>query len=162
MTRSAAGPDTLDVSAPTEREIRIVRVFNASRDRVWRAFTDPALVAQWWGRGNPVDIERMEVEPGGHWRYVEHASDGVHGFEGRYREVSPPDRMVRTFEYDGMPGYVSVETLVLEVVDDDRTRVVTTALFHTTEERDGMLHSGMADGVAQSYDALDRVLQAMS
>jgi uncharacterized protein YndB with AHSA1/START domain len=55
-----------------------------------------------------------------------------------------------------------VETLVLEVVDDERTRVVATALFHTAEERDGMLHSGMADGVAQSYDALDRVLQAMS
>jgi uncharacterized protein YndB with AHSA1/START domain len=163
MTGSLAGPDTLAVTAPTERELRIERVFNASRERVWRAFTDPALVAQWWGRGNPLDIDRMEVEPGGHWRYVEHAPDGeVHGFEGRYREVHPPERIVRTFDWDGAPGYVSIETTVLEAMGDEQTRVISTALFHTVEERDGMLHSNMAEGVAESYDALDRVLEGMT
>jgi len=77
------------VTTPTDREIRIERIFNASRDRVWQAFTDPELVAQWWGRGNKVVIERMEVKRGGHWRFVEHSAHGVHGFEGRYREVTP-------------------------------------------------------------------------
>jgi len=64
--------------------------------------TDPAVVAQWWGRGNKLVIERMELERGGHWRFVEHSAEGVHGFEGRYREVTPPERIVSTFEWDGM------------------------------------------------------------
>jgi uncharacterized protein YndB with AHSA1/START domain len=136
----------------------VERVFQASRERVWRAFTDPELIAQWWGRGNKLVIERMEVERGGHWRYLEHAPDGVHGFEGRYREVTPPERLVQTFEWDGMPGYVAVTTVTLEDLGDGRTRVVTTSLFHTTEERDGMLSSGMEQGLNQSYAALDALL----
>jgi uncharacterized protein YndB with AHSA1/START domain len=149
---------TSRVITPTDREIRVERVFNAPRERVWRAFTDPKLVAQWWGRGNKLVIERMEVERGGHWRYVEHAPDGVHGFEGRYREVMPPERLVQTFEWDGMPGYVVVETVQLEDLGDGRTKVVNTSLFHTTEERDGMLSSGMEEGLNQSYAALDALL----
>jgi len=152
----------MQVSTPTEREIRIERIFDAPRERVWRAFTDPTLVAQWWGRGHKLVIERMEVERGGHWRYVEHGPDGVHGFEGRYREVTPPERLVHTFEWDGMPGYVAVETVTLEDLGDGRTRIVNMSLFHTTEERDGMLHSGMEQGLAESYAALDRLLAKLA
>lgn len=79
------------ITNPTDREIRVERIFNASRDRVWNAFTDPALVAQWWGRGHQLDIECNEVRHGGHWRYVEHTEKGPEGFEGRYREVTPHD-----------------------------------------------------------------------
>jgi len=146
------------ISTPTDREIRIERVFDAPRERVWRAFTDPALVAQWWGRGQKLVIERMEVERGGHWRYVERGPDGVHGFEGRYREVTPPERLVQTFEWDGMPGHVVIETAIFEDLGDGRTKVVNTSLFHTTEERDGMLQSGMEQGLNESYAALDRLL----
>jgi uncharacterized protein YndB with AHSA1/START domain len=146
------------ITKPSDRQIRVERVFDASVDRVWRAFTDPKLVAQWWGRGNTLVIERMEVERGGHWRYVEHAPDGIHGFEGRYREVTPQERIVRTFEWDGMPGYVIVESTELEDIGNGQTRVVTNSLFHTTEERDGMLNSGMEGGLNQSYEALDRLL----
>lgn len=71
------------VTTPSDREVRTERVFNASRERVWRAFTDPKLVVQWWGRGKRLIIESMELERGGRWRYIEHAPDGVHGFEGR-------------------------------------------------------------------------------
>ena len=149
---------TSTVTTPTDREIRAERVFNAPRERVWRAFTDPELIVHWWGRGNKLVIERMEVERGGHWRYVEHAPEGVHGFEGRYREVTPPERLVQTFEWDGMPGYVEVTTVTFEDLGDGRTRVVTTALFHTTGERDGMLGSGMEKGLNQSYAALDGLL----
>ena len=147
-----------DISTPSNREIRIERVFDAQRDRVWRAMTDPSLIAQWWGRGNPLTIERHEFERGGHWRFVESSEHGVHGFEGRFREVTPPERVVRTFEWDGMPGHVAVETMTLEDLGDGRTRLVSVSLFHTEEERDGMLHSGMESGVNASYDALDRVL----
>jgi uncharacterized protein YndB with AHSA1/START domain len=149
---------TATVSTPADREIRIERVFDAPRERVWQAFTDPELLAQWWGRGNKMVIERMEVERGGHWRFVEHGPDGEHGFEGRYREVTPPERLVQTFEWDGMPGYVAVDTAVFEDLGDGRTKLVTTSLFHTTEERDGMLESGMETGLNQSYAALDKLL----
>jgi uncharacterized protein YndB with AHSA1/START domain len=146
------------ISSPSDREVRLERIFNASRERVWRALTDPELVKQWWGRGNPLVIERMEVKRGGHWRYVEHSPHGVHGFEGRYREVTPIERVVRTFEWDGMPGHVAIETATLEDLGDGRTKIVTVSLFHTAAERDGMLQSGMEGGVNQSYAALDAVL----
>jgi uncharacterized protein YndB with AHSA1/START domain len=146
------------LTTPSDREVHIERVFDAPRELVWRAFTEPDLVAQWWGRGNKLVIERMDVERGGHWRYVEHSADGTHGFEGRYREVSPPERLVWTFEWDGMPGHVAVDTTTFEDLGDGRTKVITRSLFHTTEERDGMLNSGMQTGLDQSYAALDRLL----
>ena len=149
------------LTTPTDRTILVERVFDASRDRVWRAYTQPDLVAQWWGRGNQLVIERMEVERGGHWRFVEHGPEGKHGFEGRFREVTPQDRIVQTFEWDGMPAYVIIETLELNDLGDGRTKVVTVSLFHTTEERDGMLQSGMEQGLNQSYEALDRLLATM-
>lgn len=149
------------ITTPADREIRVERIFNASRERVWQALTDPKLVAQWWGRGNKLVIERLELKPGGHWRFVEHGDDGVYGFEGRFAEVTPPERVVQTFEWDGMPGHVSLETCTLEDLGDGRTRLVTTSLFHTTQDRDGMLQSGMEGGLNESYAALDKVLAAM-
>jgi uncharacterized protein YndB with AHSA1/START domain/predicted enzyme related to lactoylglutathione lyase len=151
---------TAQITTPSDREIRIERIFNAPRERVWQVMTDPQLVAEWWGRGNKLIVERMEVERGGHWRFVEHGPDGVHGFEGRYREVTPPERIVQTFEWDGMPGHVVVETATFEDLGDGRTRLVTLSLFHTAQERDGMLHSGMEQGLNQSYAALDKLLAA--
>ena len=152
----------LTITTPSDREIHIERIFDAPRELVWRAFTDPDLIAKWWGRGNRLVIERMEVERGGHWRFVEHSPEGVHGFEGRYREVSPPERLVQTFEWDGMPGHVAIETATFTDLGDGRTKVTNTSLFHTTEERDGMLNSGMEQGLGQSYAALDRLLETMT
>jgi uncharacterized protein YndB with AHSA1/START domain len=76
--------------------------------------------------------------------FVERSLDGTYGFEGRYREVTPPERIVHTFEWDGMPGYVCIETVPFEDRGDGRTRVVSTSLFHVTEERDGIAPSAMA------------------
>ena len=152
----------MQVTTPGPREIRIERIFDAPRDRVWRAFTEPELLAQWWGRGNKLDIETFELERGGHWRFVEQAPSGAQGFEGRFREVTPQERLVQTFEWDGMPGYVAINTATFEDLGDGRTRIVTTSLFHTPEERDGMLSSGMESGLSQSYVALDRLLAEMS
>ena len=149
------------VTTPSEREIHIERIFNAPRERVWKALSDPKLVAQWWGRGNKVVIEKFDFERGGHWRVVEHSADGVNGFEGRYREVAPPERIVQTFEWDGMPGHVIIETIELQDLGDGRTKIVNTSLFHTQWERDGMLQSGMEGGLNESYAALDKVLAAM-
>jgi uncharacterized protein YndB with AHSA1/START domain len=160
MPKKISRPAT--VTTPAEREIRIERIFDAPRERVWRAFTDPKLVAQWWGRGNKLVIERMEVERGGHWRFVQHGPEGTHGFEGRYREVTPPSRIVQTFEWDGMPGHVIIETMILEDLGDGRTKAVNVSLFHTAEERDGMLSSGMEIGLNESYAALDEILTTLT
>jgi uncharacterized protein YndB with AHSA1/START domain len=160
MSTSATATPIARVTTPSEREIRIERIFDAPRDRVWRAMTDPELIARWWGRGNKLVVERMEVERGGHWRFVEHGPDGVHGFEGRFREVTPQERIVQTFEWDGMPGHVAVDTATFEDLGDGRTKVVTTSVFHTAEERDGMLQAGMEEGLNQSYVALDKLLAA--
>ena len=154
-------PAKATLTKPSDREIRVERIFNASRDRVWQAFTDPKLIAQWWGRGNKLVIEKMEVEKGGHWRVVEHADGQTHGFEGRYREVTPQERIVRTFEWDGMPGYPIVETEEFVDLGDGRTKLIATSLFYQTEERDGMMQSGMEGGMNESYAALDRLLASM-
>jgi len=152
----------MTITTPAPREIRTERVFDASRDLVWRAFTEPTLIAQWWGRGNKLVIERFELERGGRWRFVEHASDGTTGFEGRFREVAPEDyRLVQTFEWDGMPGHVIVEIVELEDMGDGRTKVVNVSQFHTPEERDGFLQSGFDGGMNESYAALDRVLATL-
>lgn len=158
MSTSPGSAQDLIVTTPTEREIRTERVFNAKRDRVWRAFMEKELVAQWWGRGNKLDVEKFEPVAGGHWRIVEHHEGGSDGFEGRYREVTPQDRISRTFEWDGMPGHVIVETAEFEDLGDGRTKVISTSLFFTMEERDGMLDMGATAGMSESYAALDRLL----
>ena len=154
--------ESAKITTPAERELRIERVFDAPRERVWRAFTDPTLLAQWWGRGKAMVIERMEVERGGHWRFVVHGPKGMNGFEGRYREVVPPERIVWTFEWDGMPGYVAVDTVTLIDLGDGRTKLVNTSLFHTAEELDAVMRSPMEQGLNDSYAALDRVLSTVT
>jgi uncharacterized protein YndB with AHSA1/START domain len=162
MTTAATKPAPLKLTQPSDREIRVERIFDAPRERVWQAMTDPKLVAQWWGGGHKLVIERMEPVRGGHWRFVEESPHGVNGFEGRYREVTPPERVVQTFEWDGMPGHVIIETMTLEDLGDGRTKLVNVSLFHTTEERDGMLNSGMQQGMEESYAALDRLLAKLA
>ena len=107
-------------------------------------------------------IERFELERGGHWRFVEQSDQGEHGFEGRFGEVTPHERLVQTFEWDGMPCHVSLDTATFEDMGDGRTKIVATALFFTAEDRDGMIQSGMEGGLNESYAALDRVLSTLT
>ena len=148
------------ITTPTDREIHIERIVNAPRERVWRAYAEPALISQWWGRGNQLDIERMEFTRGGHWRYVEHGANGTFGFEGRFREVVPPERFVRSFEWDGMPAHVAIEFITLTEMSDGRTRLNVVMQMHTPEERDGFLNSGRQPGMDASFAELDRLLSA--
>lgn len=146
------------VTTPSDLEVRVERIFDAPLERVWQAHTDPALLTRWWGRGNKVDIERYEAEPGGRWRFVEHADDGDYGFSGTIQEIRPQERIQQTFEWDGMEGKPLTETGTFEDLGDGRTRVVSTSVYHSKEERDGMLDMGMLDGMKASYAALDRLL----
>jgi uncharacterized protein YndB with AHSA1/START domain len=162
MTSDQQEERTATVSTPTDREIHIERVFDAPRDRVFAAYTDPELMPEWWGpRGTTTIVDQMDVRAGGSWRFVARDSDGSEtGFRGTYREVTPPERIVQTFEWEGMPGHVSVETATFEDLGD-RTKVTTRSIFHTPEERDGMLGSGMERGMNETYARLDELL-AMS
>jgi uncharacterized protein YndB with AHSA1/START domain len=104
----------------------------------------------------------MDPQTGGRWRFVGTDSDGNEtAFQGAYREVSIPERIVQTFEWEGMAGHVSVETAEFEDLGDS-TRMVITSVFHTTEERDGMLGSGMEGGMNETYDRLDEVLERLA
>ncbi|HEY4183105.1 MAG TPA: SRPBCC domain-containing protein [Kofleriaceae bacterium] len=143
---------------PGERELRVERVFDAPKARVWRAMTDPAQIAQWWGRGNKLVVERYDLRKGGHWRFVEHSPQGRHGFEGRFSEIDPPNKVVQTFEWDGAPGHACTETMTLEDLGDGRTKLVTVSMFMTVADFEGMKSSGMEGGMNQSYAALDALL----
>jgi uncharacterized protein YndB with AHSA1/START domain len=156
---TTSGVTTL--STPSDREIVSERVFDAPRDRVFAAYTDPHLIPQWWGpRRMTTIVDQMDVRPGGAWRFISHDCDGQEqGFRGIYREVTRPERLVQTFEWEGMPGHVIVDTVTFEELGE-RTRVTTTSLFHTPEERDGMLASGMESGLTESHDRLAELLAA--
>jgi uncharacterized protein YndB with AHSA1/START domain len=144
-----------------EREILVERTFEAPRERVFAAYTDPELVPHWWGqRETTTIVDEMDATTGGRWRFVSRTPDGSETtFRGVFREVSPPERIVQTFEWEGMPGYVSVDTAVFEDLGD-RTKVVSTTVFHAKEEREGMLEAGMEKGMNETYDRLDELLAA--
>ena len=163
MTEDQQQATTTVITTPTEREIRIERVFDAPRERVFAIYTDPELIPAWWGpRGTTTIVDEMDVRTGGRWRFVMRNSDGSEsGFRGGYREVTPPERIVQTFEWEPMAGHVSVETATFEAFGD-RTKVVTSSIFHTTEERDGMLQSGMEGGLNETYARLDELLARLA
>jgi uncharacterized protein YndB with AHSA1/START domain len=163
MTQDQQHAANATVTLPTDREIHIERMFAAPRDRVFAVYTDPELIPEWWGpRGTTAVVDQMEVRAGGSWRFVVRNSDGSEtAFRGTYREVTAPERIVQTFEWEGMPGHVSVETATFEDLGD-RTKVTTTSIFHTPEERDGMLGSGMEGGMNETYARLDELLARLA
>jgi len=154
---------TLKVTLPSDQEIVLTREFDFPRDLVFEAFTRPEHIAQWWGpRGTTVPSCQMDFRAGGKWRFVSRDADGNEfGFRGEIREVVPPERIVQTFEFEGMPGHVSVETLRLEDLGG-RTRMTVTSRFDSVMDRDGMLQSGMEKGAAESYDRLSEYLQTLA
>ncbi|MBM7494661.1 uncharacterized protein YndB with AHSA1/START domain [Micromonospora luteifusca] len=152
-------PD-LTIDLPSDREVTLTRSFDAPRELVYAAHTQAEHLKHWWGRGNPLDVE-IDFRVGGHYRCVEHAQDGNdYVFRGEYREIVVPERIVQTFEFEGMPGQVAVETLVF-TEQDGRTTIASSTRFDTTAQRDGMIDSGMAQGAAESYAALDRYLTTL-
>lgn len=154
-TQIAADPDL--------PKVRITRDFDASPDKVFRAWTDPELFAQWIGpRDIAMRIEKYDARTGGSYRYVHSDEDGEYGFYGSFHEVRPNERIVQTFTFEGMPDGVSLETMTLEDLGDGRTRVVSVSLFESMEARDGMLASGMEVGVREGYEKLDEILASQA
>ena len=157
MTEQNTSASTL--STPSDLEIVMTRVFDAPRALVFEAYTDPRHVPHWWGlRGNTTIVDKMDVRPGGQWRYIQRAPDGTeYAFNGEYREVAPPERLVSTFEFEGMPGHIAVDAAQFEE-RDGKTTLTVTSTFTTKEERDGMLQSGMEGGANETWDRLAELL----
>jgi uncharacterized protein YndB with AHSA1/START domain len=151
--------ETQIVADPQVPLIRIIREFDAPKEKVFRAHTDPELVVQWQGpRDMEARIEHYDCRTGGSYRYV-HTQDGVeYGFHGSFHEVRPADVIVQTFTFEGFPDSVALERLVLEDLPGGRTRLTATSLVDSFEGRDAFLASGMESGVREGYERLDAVL----
>jgi uncharacterized protein YndB with AHSA1/START domain len=151
--------ETQIVADPKVPLVRITREFDAPKEKVFRAHTDPDLVVQWQGpRDTTARIEHYDCRTGGSYRYV-HTSDGVeYGFHGSFHEVRPAEVIVQTFTFEGSPDSVALERLVLEDLPGGRSRLTATSLVDSFEDRDAFLASGMETGVRQGYERLDDLL----
>jgi uncharacterized protein YndB with AHSA1/START domain len=144
---------------PGVPQVLTERTFDAPRDLVFRAFTDPELLVRWLGpRRYTMTIDRYDVRDGGSYRYV-HADEAGNefGFHGVFHGDPSPDGFVQTFEFEGAPGHVSMDTLTLEE-RDGMTTVRTNSVFQSVEARDAMVKGGMAEGMNEGYDRLDELL----
>lgn len=139
--------------------VRIERDFDAPPAAVFRAHTDPDLLARWLGpRRHRMVVDHYDCRTGGSYRY-RHLSDGNEfGFHGSFHEVRPSEVIVQTFTYDGVPDQVALERLVLEDLGDGRTRLVVTSLVDSFGARDAFVASGMEEGVREGYERLDELL----
>ncbi len=158
----AAVVPALKITTPSEREIVLTRNFNAPRELVFEALSQPQHIRRWWGiRDDTMTICELDFRVGGAWRFVVNGPQGQHGFRGQYREIVPVERIVQTFEWEGMPGHISTETLTLDE-RDGRTTMTILCQFDSTQDRDGMLGSGMETGAGESYDRLEELLESLA
>lgn len=149
------------IAEPGNSTVTMIRTFDHPREKVFRAITDPELVAKWWGRGNELEIDAHEPHAGGRWRYIEKTADGDFAFRGVYHDVIDGERIISTFEFEGLPGAVVLDDLTLTDTEDGGTTVTTVSAVGSVEARDGMVASGMSEGAEQSYDALEKVLESL-
>ena len=152
----------LTVILPSDREIVMTRVFEAPRRLVFEAHSKCEHVKHWWGpRGFTLVSCTMDFRPGGAWRYVQRKASGAeYAFHGEFREIVPPERIVWTFEFEGMPGEVAVETMTF-VERDGNTTLTTRSLAPSREARDAVLQSGMEKGAAETWDRLEEYVATM-
>ena len=148
---------------PAERVLVMKRVFDAPRELVFKAHTDPELYVQWLGpRELTMTLEKFEPRAGGSYRYIHKDPDGNEfAFHGVNHEVLAPERIISTFEFEGLPekGHVVLETLRLEALPGGRTSLTVQSVFQSVADRDGMIQAGMERGVTEGYERLDALLE---
>jgi uncharacterized protein YndB with AHSA1/START domain len=153
------------IAEPGKQEIIVTREFDAPRNLVFKAFTDPKIYIQWLGpRGYTMRLETFEPRSGGSWRYIHTDPQGNQfGFHGVNHEVLPPERIIDTFEFEGNQetGHVLLETVRFEELPGGRTKVTTQSVFQSVADRDGMVQAGMERGVVDSDERLDEVLEKL-
>ncbi|TAK01469.1 MAG: polyketide cyclase [Chloroflexota bacterium] len=142
--------------------IDIEREFAAPRALVHRAYSDPELLKQWLGpRKYVMEIEVWEPRDGGRWRYIHRDADSAYGFHGVFHGPQTEERMLQTFEFEGAPGHVSLESV--EFIDQgDRTLVRNHAVYQSIEARNAMVESGMEEGINDGFDRLDALMARLT
>jgi len=153
---------TATVTLPSDTQILIVREFDAPREHVFRAWTEPELVRRWWhaNRGEIVSIE-IDLRVGGSWRYVMVTPGGLDvAFHGEYREVVPGERLVSTEIYEGMPDAAALTTVTFQE-RDGRTTATLLVEHERKEHRDAHIASGMEDGLQDALDLLERIARSL-
>ncbi len=148
---------------PGKQEIRGTRIFNAPPATVFKAYIEAAALEQWWGPSRySTIVELLEARPGGRWRFINRGDQGQEfAFHGVFHEVSFPHRLVSTFEYEGEPGHVLLETITFEEFEG-KTRLSDHLVFQSVADRDGMVSAGMESGSTESMDRLEAWLQKMA
>ncbi len=161
---SAKKNQTTITAEPGKQELFITREFDAPRELVFKAHTDPQLYIQWLGpRGYEMILDTFEPHSGGRYRYIHKDKDGnEYGFHGVFHEISK-ELMIQTFEFEGLPekGHVTLDIMQLEALPGDRTRITIQSVYRSVADRDGMIQSGMERGVNEGYERLDEVLETM-
>jgi uncharacterized protein YndB with AHSA1/START domain len=132
-----------------------IREFDAPRGPEFKAYTDPQLYIRWLGvRRLKIKLEKFEPTNGGSWKYVHRDEGGKeYAFHSVHHEVTHPERIISTFEFEGLPelGHVSLEMATFEELFGGKTKVAANAIFQSVADRDGMLQSGMEEGVKDSH-----------
>ncbi len=143
------------IAEPGKQQVITTRLFDAPRERLFKAMTDPSLIPRWWGPADLTTIvDKMDVKPGGLWHFIHRDSAGnEYGFHGVYHEISSPEHLVYTFEYEGTPGHVALETITLED-RGGKTMLTDNIVFQSVEDRDGMVQAGMEEGNNASMERL--------
>jgi uncharacterized protein YndB with AHSA1/START domain len=146
---------------PIEQKVVMTRFFDAPPELVFKTYIDPNLIPQWWGlKRLTTAVIKMDVRPGGIWRFVQRESDGnEYVFNGIYHEIVPSKRLIYTFEFEGMQGHVTVETLTFERERSSKTMLTNKSFFQTVEDRDMMLNLRVGGGAAESMDRLAELLK---
>jgi len=153
---------TVVTADPGKQEIFVTREFDAPRELVYKAHIDPKLYVQWLGpHGYEMILEEFEPISGGKYRYIHKDKDGnEYGFHGTFHEMSIGN-MVQTFEFEGYPGHVSLDTMTLEELPGGRTKATIHSIFQSVADRDGMIQNGMEKGMSEGYERLDDILGTM-
>lgn len=152
-------PETQIESDPRVPLVRIVREFDAPREKVFRAHVDPDLLVQWLGpRDLEMTIDYFDCRSGGSYRYLHRRGDEEYGFRGCFHEVREHELIIQTFMFEGYPDSVALEKLTLHDLPGGRCRLVATSLVDSFEARDAFVASGMEEGVVQGYERLDDLL----
>ncbi|MAT98231.1 MAG: ATPase [Anaerolineaceae bacterium] len=155
---------TTVTAEPGKQELFVTREFDAPCELVYKAHTDPDLFVQWIGpRGLTMHLETFEPVSGGRWRFVHKDQEGnEYWFHGTFHEISP-ERMIQTFEFEGLPesGHVSLETMTLEALPNNRTKLTIHSVYQSVADRDGMVQSGMEQGITEGYERLDELMATM-
>ncbi len=149
---------TAKMTLPTDEQILITREFDAPKELVYRAFTTPELVRQWWhAKRGEMTVCEIDLRVGGKWRYVMIAHGDIEvAFHGEYREIVPNERIVSTEVYEGMPEGEAVNTLTL--TEEDGCTTLEILVQHSSKEhRDAHIDSGMEDGLQDALDLLEQV-----